>query len=53
MPETAIVSPARHHIDWLRTTLTITGPAEEAALFWHAVAGSGVIPWTIDFDQVD
>ena len=53
MPETTIVPEARHHIDWLRTTLTVTGPAEEAALFWYAAAGSGVIPWTIDFDRVE
>ena len=33
--------------------MTVTGPAEEAALFWYAAAGSGVIPWTIDFDRVE
>jgi hypothetical protein len=35
-------------VDWLRNTLTVTGPAERVAGFQAAAAGPGVIPWTLD-----
>jgi hypothetical protein len=35
-------------VDWLRNTLTVTGPAEEVAEFQAAAAGPGVIPWVLD-----
>jgi hypothetical protein len=35
-------------VDWLRNTLTVTGPAEEVMGFQAAAAGPGVIPWTLD-----
>jgi hypothetical protein len=35
-------------VDWLRNTLTVTGPAERVEDFRAAAAGPGVIPWTLD-----
>jgi hypothetical protein len=35
-------------VDWLRNTLTVTGPAERVEDFQAAAAGPGVIPWTLD-----
>ena len=31
--------------DWLRQTLTVTGPTEGVAWFRAAAAGPGIIPW--------
>ena len=38
--------------DWLQHRLTISGPAEELARFQTAAAGAGMIPWQIDFGQL-
>ncbi len=38
--------------DWLQHRLTISGLAEALARFRVAVAGAGVIPWQLDFDQL-
>lgn len=35
--------------DWLRHRLTVGGPADELATFQQAAAGSGIIPWRVDF----
>ena len=40
--------PTPEPVDWLRNTLTVTGPAEEVMGFQAAAAGPGVIPWTLD-----
>ena len=38
--------------DWLQHRLTISGPAAELARFRIAATGAGVIPWQIDFEQL-
>ena len=38
--------------DWLQHRLTISGPAKELARFRTAAAGAGMIPWQIDFEQL-
>ena len=38
--------------DWLEHRLTIRGPAEELAQFRTAAAGAGVIPWQLEFEQL-
>ena len=38
--------------DWLQHRLTICGPAEEVGRFRSAAAGAGVIPWQLDFEQL-
>ena len=38
--------------DWLQHRLTIIGPTEELAHFQVAAAGAGVIPWQLDFEQL-
>jgi hypothetical protein len=37
------------HTDWLRHLLTVSGPAEPMARFRSAAAGSGIVPWVLDF----
>ncbi|MBB2158286.1 hypothetical protein HLH33_18655 [Gluconacetobacter diazotrophicus] len=36
--------------DWMRTVLTISGPAEPVAGFRATARGPGIIPWVIDWD---
>ena len=36
--------------DWIRTTLTVSGPVDEVARFRMAARGPGIIPWQVDFD---
>ena len=38
--------------DWLQHRLTISGPAAELAGFRVNAAGAGVIPWRLDFEQL-
>ena len=38
--------------DWLQHWLTISGPAAELARFRAAASGAGVIPWQMDFEQL-
>jgi hypothetical protein len=37
--------------DWLRNTLTVSGPADEVARFRAAACGTGAIPWHLDLDH--
>jgi hypothetical protein len=37
--------------DWLRHTLTISGPAGSVATFREAAHGPGTIPWHLDLDH--
>ena len=39
------------HTDWLFHHLAIGGPAEVVGVFQKAAAGSGAVPWAIDFGQ--
>ena len=48
-PEEALCLP---DTDWLQHRLTISGPVEELARFRTGAAGAGVIPWQIDFEQL-
>jgi hypothetical protein len=43
--------PAAPPPDWLRHTLTITGPAGSVAKFRAAASGPGTIPWHLDLDH--
>lgn len=36
--------------DWIRTTLTVSGPVDAVARFRAAAQGPGIIPWQVDFD---
>jgi hypothetical protein len=38
---------------WLWHHLTVTGPAAEVAAFAEAARGPGVIPWRLDFEQIE
>ena len=38
--------------DWLQHRMTIRGPVAELARFRAAAAGAGVIPWQLDFEQL-
>ena len=38
--------------DWLRHRLTISGPPAELKHFRDAAAGAGVIPWQLEFEQL-
>ena len=37
--------------DWLRNTLTVSGPAAAVARFRQAAAGTGAIPWQLDIEH--
>ena len=37
--------------DWLRSSLTVSGPASEVARFREAARGTGGIPWHLDLDH--
>jgi hypothetical protein len=39
--------------DWLYHHLTVSGPADAVAAFAAAARGSGVIPWRLDFADVE
>ena len=41
------------HPDWLYNELTVTGPAEIVAAFQQMAAGTGVVPWHYDYDQLE
>ena len=36
--------------DWIRTTVTVSGPVDAVARFRVAAQGPGIIPWQVDFD---
>jgi hypothetical protein len=38
---------------WLRHHLTVTGPAADVAAFAEAARGPGVIPWHLDYAQIE
>ena len=48
---TGFVPLALAATDWLRQTLTVTGPAEAVARFRAAAAGPGIIPWQRDLNR--
>ena len=37
--------------DWLRTSLTVSGPAAAVARFRDAARGTGAVPWHLDLDH--
>lgn len=37
-------------VDWIRTTLTVSGPTAAVERFEAAARGPGTIPWRVDFD---
>jgi hypothetical protein len=37
--------------DWLRSSLTVSGPAAAVARFREAARGTGAIPWHLDLDH--
>ena len=39
--------------DWLQTTLSVSGPADQLAAFRHHAAGAGVVPWAMDYDRLE
>lgn len=41
------------HPDWLFHQLFVTGPSEVVTGFERAAAGAGIIPWQLDFDQLE
>jgi hypothetical protein len=43
--------PERSRPDWLRHTLTISGPAGSVAKFQETARGPGTIPWRLDLDH--
>src|SRR5271165_4140123 len=43
--------PGPWNPDWLRTTLTVSGPATAVARFRRAANGTGGIPWHLDLDH--
>ncbi|MCE2564772.1 transposase [Komagataeibacter sp. FNDCF1] len=54
-PESSVRTPTRQRMlrptpDWIRTTLTVSGPVDEVARFRAAARGPGIIPWQVDFD---
>lgn len=45
------VGHAVTHVDWLRHTLTVSGPAACVVRFQQAARGHGAIPWQLDLDR--
>src|SRR4051794_27400341 len=41
------------HPDWLYQVVTFTGSADQVMALEIAAAGSGVIPWVYDYDQME
>lgn len=39
--------------DWLQQTVTFTGPDDQLAALREAAAGSGFVPWHIDYDRLE
>ena len=39
--------------DWLYHHLTVSGPADGVGAFAAAARGSGVIPWRLDFSDIE
>ncbi|MBL7241318.1 MAG: transposase [Komagataeibacter rhaeticus] len=54
-PESSVRAAARRCTtraapDWVRTTLTVSGPVDAVARFRVAAQGPGIVPWQVDFD---
>ncbi|MBL7237996.1 MAG: transposase [Komagataeibacter hansenii] len=54
-PESSVRTPTRQRMlrpapDWVRTTLTVSGPVDAVVRFRMAAQGPGIIPWQVDFD---
>ena len=45
-------APCLPDTDWLQHRLTISGPVQELRRFRTGAAGAGMIPWQIDFEQL-
>lgn len=41
------------HPDWVRATVTVSGEPGRLEAFRQAAAGSGVVPWDMDFDRLE
>ena len=39
--------------DWLQQTVTFTGPDDQLTALREAAAGSGFVPWHIDYDRLE
>ena len=48
-PDAAVLAPA--DTDWLRHTLTLSGPAADVAAFQLKARGPSAIPWHLDLDH--
>jgi hypothetical protein len=46
-----VLAPAA--TDWLRHSLTVSGPAEPMAAFRRDAEGAGIIPWQLDLEQME
>ncbi len=46
-----LAGDAATHVDWLRHTLTVSGPAACVARFQQAARGHGTILWQLDLDR--
>ncbi len=44
-------APPAATTDWLRTSLTVSGPAAAVARFRDAARGTGAVPWHLDLDH--
>jgi hypothetical protein len=54
VPRDAVDPMALPNTDWLRHTLTVTGPAEDVRALRAAAAGAGIIPWHYpDLDAIE
>ena len=50
-PAPEVLAPA--HTDWLYHHLKVVGPAEDLTRFRAAAAGTGVVPWSVDWDRLE
>jgi hypothetical protein len=49
-PQPAGQSLGETSVDWIRTTVTVSGPAAVVERFAASARGSGTIPWHVDFE---
>lgn len=49
-PQQAGRSPGETSVDWIRTTVTVSGPVAVVERFVASARGSGTIPWRVDFE---
>jgi len=52
-PASARPSATRAAPDWLYHHLTVSGPVEAVAAFAAAARGAGIIPWRLDFADIE